>query len=93
MYITKWIEGERNLEDFCQKRFHESPRFVETIGHFQGNQAKVYKIYKYREDRQEYVPMYLLFMEHPKGTVPDISSIQHQTYEQIRTDKGSVLVP
>ena len=93
MYITKWIEGEANFRDFCKKRFHEMPVFIETIGHFQGNTAKVYKIYKYREDKQGYSRMYLLFMKHPKGIITDISSIQYQSYEQIRTDKGSILVP
>lgn len=91
MYTIKWIEGEDNLNDFCLKRFKEVPRFVETIGKV-GLSAKVYLIYKWREDKQKYVDMYLLFMEHPKGTVGDISDIQHQTYEDIRANGGAILV-
>lgn len=89
MYTVKWIEGETNLNDFCLRRFGEEPRFVETIGRV--GTAKVYHLYKWRTDKQRYVPMYLLFMEHPKGTVGDISDIQHMTYEEIRVYSGSLL--
>lgn len=94
MYITKWIEGEDNLNAFCMKRFKETPRFVETTGHV-GAGAKVRLIYKWRDDKQRYVPMYLLYMQHPNGTVGDfsLSDIEHQNYEQIRTDRTSLLVP
>ena len=92
MDITKWIEGEDNLNAYCQKRFNELPRFVETIGRV-GLSAKVYLVYKWREDKQKYTPMYLLFMQHPKGTVGYIQDIQHQSYEDIRTNRGSILVP
>ncbi len=91
MYITKWIEGEANLNDFCLRRFGEEPRFVETIGRV-GPAAKVYYLYKWRTDKQKYTPMYLLFMEHPKGTVGDISDYQHMTYEEIRANKDSLLL-
>lgn len=91
MYITKWIEGEQNLNEFCLKRFKETPRFIETIGKV-GYAAKVYLIYKWREDKQKYTDMYLLFMEHPKGTVGDISNFQHQSYEEIRANRDSLLI-
>lgn len=91
MYVTKWIEGEDNLNDYCLKRFKETPRFVETIGRV-GTAAKVYMVYKWREDKRKYTDMYLLFMEHPKGTVGDIMDIQHQTYEDIRANGNPILV-
>ena len=90
MYIYKWIEGEDNLDAFCLKRFGERPRFVETIGRV--SSAKVYLIYKWREDKQDYTSMFLLFMEHTKGTTGDITNIQHQTYGQIRANKSSLLI-
>lgn len=93
MYITKWIEGEKNLNDFCLKRFHEEPRFIGGIGKFLGTPAKVYKKEKYREDKQRYVQMFLLFMQDAEGKVSDINNIQHQSYEDIRINKGSILVP
>ena len=90
MYTTIWIEGEKNLNDFCLRRFKETPHFVETIGKV--GPAKVYKIYKWREAKQRYTDMYLLFMEHPKGNVGDISDIRTQTYEQIRANRTSILI-
>ena len=91
MYITKWIEGEQNLNDFCLRKFNETPRFIETIGEV-GTSAKVHRVYKWREDKLRYTTMYLLFMEHPKGTVGDISDIRHQTYESIRANRSSLLI-
>ncbi len=88
-YTTIWIEGEDRLNDFCQRRFQERPRFVETVGRV--GTAKVYMVYKWREDRKRYVDMYLLFMEHPKGTVGDIAEKRLMTYEEIRADKTSIL--
>ena len=90
MYTTIWIEGEKDLNDFCLRRFKETPHFVETIGKV--GPAKVYEIYKWREDKQRYTDMYLLFMEHPKGNVGDISDIRTQTYEQIRANRTSILI-
>lgn len=90
MYTTIWIEGEKNLNDFCLKRFKTTPHFVEHIGMVE--QAKVYATYKWREDKQRYTDMYLLFMEHPKGNVGDISDIRTQTYEQIRANRTSILI-
>lgn len=90
MYITKWIEGEQNLHDFCMKRFKETPRFRGTYG--QAGPAHVSLVYKWREDKRKYTDMYLLFMEHQKGTVGYISDIQHQTYEEIRANNDSLLI-
>lgn len=90
MYITKWIEGEQNLHDFCMKRFKSIPRFSGTFG--QVGPAHVSLVYKWREDKRKYTEMYLLFMEHPKGTVRYVSDIEHQNYEEIRANKGSLLV-
>ena len=90
MYTTIWIEGEKNLNDFCKKRFKDTPHFVETIGKV--STAKVYKTYKWRDDKQRYSDVYLLFMEHPKGKVGNIEDIKHQTYEQIRANKTSILI-
>ena len=89
--MTKWIEGEENLEQFCVKCLKEKPRFIETVGHC--GPATIYLMYKYREDKQRYVEMFLLFMEHPKGNVArnDFDNIKHMTYEQIRADRNSLL--
>lgn len=93
MYVTKWIEGEENLREFCLRRFKEKPRFVETIGHVGGDAATIHMIYKWREDKHRYTDMYLLFMRHEQGTVGDfgLSDIMHQSYEDIRTDRTAIL--
>lgn len=92
MYQYKWIEGEKNLEDFCLKCLGERPRFLETIGHC--GQAVIWLVYKYRPDRDCYTDMYLLFIDHPKGqyTFEQIwNTIRKMTYEQIEAYRISVL--
>lgn len=91
LFTTIWIEGEKALNDFCKRRFKALPIFIETIGRV--GPAKIYKVYKWREDKQCYTPMYLLFMKHENGTVGDIEDIRQQTYEQIRANRNSILVP
>lgn len=92
MYIVKWIEGEKNLEEFCLKRFKEKPRFCETIGHC--GDATIHMIYKYRQDKSRYTQMFFLFMRHENGTISDghLSDKERMTYEQIRTDSTSILI-
>ena len=92
MFIAKWIEGERNLEDFCTKRFGELPRFCETIGHV--GEATVHLIYKYKGEGIGYVAMYMLFMRHHSGTYTysDIMDMEKMTYEQIKADRTAILV-
>ena len=88
-YTTIWIEGEENLMSFCLRRFKESPTFVETIGRAGG--ASIHLLYKWREDKQSYVDMYLLFMPHPNGTCYDINDESKKNYEEIRSTKGAIL--
>lgn len=88
-YTTIWIEGEENLRRFCVKRFKEKPSFVETIGRVCG--AKIHLVHKWREDRQRYVDMYLLFMPHPNGRCYDINDERKKSYEEIRRTKGAIL--
>ena len=92
MYTYIWIEGEANLRAFCKKRFNDSPRFVETIGHC--GPATIYEIYKWRQDKHDYTDMFLLFMEYHKGKVSWIElkdNIYFWKYEQIRADRNSIL--
>lgn len=89
-YIYKWIEGEKNLEDYCLKRFKERPRFVETIGRVGTEGAKIWNIYKHKPEGG-YANMYLLFMPHEKGTIYDIGELSKMSYEDIRADRNSLL--
>lgn len=87
-YIYKWIEGEKNLKEYCTKRFGEQPRFIETIGRV--GEAKVELNYKLKEGHG-YVPMYLLYMQHPTGTLCYMDDIRKMSYEEIRADKASIV--
>lgn len=89
-YIYKWIEGEKNLKDYCRKRFNELPRFIETIGSVGTEGAKIWLIYKRKLDGG-YAEMYLLFMPHEKGTIYDIGELSKMTYEDIRLDRTALL--
>lgn len=89
-FIYKWIEGRKALEEYCEKRFGEKPRFCETIGRVGYEGAKVHMIYKPKAEGG-YAEMYLLFMPHPKGTVYWISDIETMSYEDIRADRTAIL--
>ena len=77
MYSYIWIEDEKNLDEFCMKRFGESPRFLETIGRVAGKgaSAKIHMINKHLTDEEladpnrriGYHDMYFLYMEHNSG--------------------------
>lgn len=99
MYSYIWIEGEKNLDEFCLKRFGARPRFMETIGHVAGKgaSAKVRLNYKYpAEDEPPYSgchEMYFLYMEHDSGqyTYYQLEEIMRWPYEKIRTDRAAIL--
>lgn len=96
-----WIEGEKALNDFCQRRFKDKPRFVETCGRV--GSAKIRLIYKYvyKEDGEtvdRVAEMYLLYMDAPydmeKGNVIGsgcLPEIERMSYEKIRADKTAIL--
>lgn len=99
MYSYIWIEDEKNLDEFCMKRFGDKPRFRETIGSVVGKGAiaKVHLIYKYpAEDEPPYSgchQMYLLYMEDDSGEYyySQIQEIMRWPYEKIRTDRTAIL--
>ena len=95
MYSYIWIEGEKNLDEFCMKRFGDRPRFLETIGRVSGKgaSAKVHLIYKHDEQESRYREMYFLYMEHNSGKYfySQIEEIERWPYEKIRTDRTAIL--
>ena len=103
MYSYIWIEGEKNLEEFCKKRFGDRPRFMETIGYVSGNRAsaKIHAINKHLTDEEladpkrslSYHDMYFLYMEHRNGEYSfyELEQIMHWSYEQVRADKTAIL--
>lgn len=103
MYSYIWIEGERNLYDFCLKRFGDRPHFMETIGYVSGKaaSAKIHMINKHLTEEEladpkrsiGYHDMYLLYMEHNGGKYSfyEIEQIMRWDYDKIRTDKTAIL--
>lgn len=91
-YVYFWVEGYNEINDFCQKRLGERPRFVETIGH--AGDATIYNIYKSDKDGKWH-NMYFVFMRHKSGKMTYyelMENIYHKCdYEQIRTDRNSLL--
>lgn len=96
-----WIEGKKALDEFCLRRFKETPRFTETVGHI-GGKAKVRLIYKYVYDDNGEIDrcaeMYLLYMDAPYSSKApnldvwsNLTEIQRKTYEEIRLDKTAIL--
>jgi hypothetical protein len=82
MYQALWIEGSRALYDFCEKRFKESPRFIETIGHC--GSATIWLSYKLTPT-DGYRDFYLIFMPHDHGnfTYMQLQDKKLEKYEQI----------
>lgn len=95
MYSYIWIEGERNLDEFCLKRFGCRPRFMETIGTLEAPDGTVVKAHKiYKEDSSgDYHNMFFLFMDHLSGkyTYYQLEEIKRRSYEEIKTDKTAIL--
>lgn len=87
-FIYKWIEGEKNLNEYCLKRFGELPYICEHHGRV-GN-AKVLKTEKQKYDGYYYI-FYLLYMKDDRGKIYDINNVALMTYEQIRADKTAIL--
>lgn len=87
-YIYKWIEGWDEMQEYCVKRFGHRASFCETVGRC--DSATIWMIYKRKRDGG-FAEMYLLFMPHEKGTVYDIGELSKMSYEDIRTDRNSML--
>lgn len=96
-----WIEGEKALNEFCERRFKARPKFLETIGKV--GPAKVHLKYKevYDENGQwvRNAEMYLLYMDAPSGMERGNlagweefhDEIKRMTYEKIRADRTAIL--
>lgn len=96
-----WIEGEAALNDFCQRRFKEKPRFIETCGRVGCARVRLIYKYVYKEDGEtidRIAEMYLLFRDAPSGMEKGniigsgcLSEIEIMSYEKIRADKTAIL--
>ena len=89
MYQALWIEGARALNVFCQKRFKESPHFIETIGHC--GSATIWLSYKLTPN-DGYRDFYLIFMPHERGNYSynQIQEKHKENYEEIMANATTV---
>ena len=83
------IKGEAALNKYCEKRWGERPRFVETIGHVKECTVELHYWKSPTDDG--YAPYYLLIMEHEKGKFTSFNDIREEAYEAIRTGKARLL--
>ena len=94
MYSYIWIEGEKNLNEFCLKRFLEIPRFIENFGRVSGNgaSARIQKTYK-EDSNGDFRQMFFLWMNHDSGRYgnSELDKIRDWDYEKIRTDRTAIL--
>lgn len=83
------IKGEKTLNKYCEKRWGQRPRFMETIGHIAN--VTIEHFYEHGPDDDGYAPYYLLIMEHEKGKFTSFNDIREEAYEAIRTGKARLL--
>lgn len=95
-----WIEGDKLFDEYCMKRFKQRPRFTETCSqiYHKGGVTRIRLTYKYREDLDLYVAMFLLYMDAPQGAkctncayTSELSDIQRMSYEEIKADRTAIL--
>ena len=83
------IKGEAALNKYCEKRWGEKPRFVETIGHIVNVTVE---LHYYRSPTDDgYMPYYLLIMEHRNGKYSSMNQIRDEAYEAVTTGKARLL--
>lgn len=93
-FIYIWIEGERNLLDFCNRHFGLKPRWSETIGYCAP--ATIHEIYKHDTDGGRPHHMFLMYMPDRSGkskfTESQITNeIERQTYAEIKAHRTALL--
>ena len=89
--ISAIIRGNDNLYKYCEKRFRESPRFMETIGHV--GKAKVYLRYWHAPTDDGYYDYYVLIMEdNERGKYyPSHQELIKECREAVETGKARLL--
>ena len=85
------IKGETNLERYCEKRWKQKPRFVESFAH-NIDGVLIERIYAKSPDDDGYSQYSILIMKSNKDTgFCDPGDIRRKVYEDIRTGRISLL--
>ena len=83
------IKGEAALNKYCEKRWGERPRFVETIGHVKECTVELHYWKSPTDDG--YQDYYLLYMEHPDGKFSSTRQMCDEARETVETGKARLL--
>lgn len=91
-YATAIIRGINNLDKYCERRFHDRVRWMETIGKV-GN-AKVYLRYWHAPTDNGYYDYYVLVMPSETGKYySQTEQIIREYRELVETGKARFLTP
>lgn len=82
------IKGERDLRNYCQKRWQQYPLFNGVFAHI-GN-CTIELIYEQTHDEGQYEQYYILYMPHERGVYDEVT-IRSKVYEDIRAGRVSLL--
>lgn len=83
------IRGHADLVKYCEKRWGERARFIETIGHVKECTVELHYWKSPTDDG--YQDYYLLYMEHPNGKYSSNNQICDLAREAVETGKARLL--
>ena len=90
-YIYAVIKGEKALDKYCEKRWGERPRFVESFAHI--NEVTIERIEEMSPTDDGYRQYFILYMVDQKheSLLTSFSRIRSQVHEAIRTGTARLL--
>ena len=85
------IKGETTLNKYCEKRWGERPRFMESFAHI--NDVTIERIEEMSPTDDGYKQNFILYMVDPKceSLLTSYSQIRTQVHEAIRTGTARLL--
>lgn len=90
-YIYAVIKGETALDKYCEKRWGERPRFMESFAHI--NDVTIESIEEMSPSDDGYKRYFILYMVDPKceSLLTSHTQIRTQVHEAIRTGTARLL--
>lgn len=91
--ISAIIRGRDNLDNYCEKRWHEQPRFIEAIGKI--DDAKIYLRYWKSPTDDGYHDYYVIIMEDNERGKYYTQHLQviNESRELVETGRARLLTP
>lgn len=90
-YIYAVIKGEKAMDKYCEKRWGERPRFMESFAHVRD--VTIERIWEKSPTDDWYMQYFILYMVDPKreSLLTSFSQIRTQVHEAIRTGTARLL--